>query len=65
MFRKRETNAIAILTEAYDQRSSGKIGSARSTAILDPRAVLKMIGVTGGDKKFMNEGHDGGRREEY
>jgi len=39
--------------------------TAKATAILDPHAVLKMLGGTSGYKKFIHEGQDTGHKEEY
>ena len=36
-----------------------------ATAIIDPRAVLKMIGGIRGYKRFIHEGRKAGHREEY
>lgn len=50
-----------------DYRYSGDPAyrSGKATAIVDPRAVLKMLGGRSGYKKFIQEGHDGGHRQEY
>jgi chromosomal replication initiation ATPase DnaA len=37
----------------------------KATAILDPRAVLKLLGGTSGYKRFIHEARDVGHTEEY
>jgi REP element-mobilizing transposase RayT len=50
-----------------DYRYSGDpvYRSGKATAIVEPRAVLKMIGGRSGYKRYIQEGHDDGHREEY
>ena len=37
----------------------------KGTPIVEPRAMLKMLGGRSGYKKFIRDGHDDGHREEY
>jgi len=56
---------LARTSQDYRYSGDPAYRSGKATAIVDPRAVLKMIGGTSGYRKFINDGQDGGHREEY
>jgi putative transposase len=56
---------LALTPQDYRYSGDPAYRSGKATAIIDPRAVLKMIGGTNGYKKFIRDGHEDGHREEY
>jgi REP element-mobilizing transposase RayT len=56
---------LAKRAQDYLYTSDPAYRMGKATAILDPRAVLKMLGGVRGYKSFIHEGRDAGHREEY
>ena len=56
---------LANRPQDYGYSGEQAYRSGKSTTILDPRLVLKMLGGTTGYKKFIQEGLQHGHREEY
>lgn len=56
---------LAKRPQEYRYTSDPAYRMGKATAILDPRAVLKLLGGAGGYKRFIHEGRDGGHRDDY
>jgi putative transposase len=58
-------SALTKRPQDYSYSSDPAYRSGKASALLDPRAVLKMMGGTGAYKTFIQDGQDGGHRQEY
>ena len=56
---------LAKSPQEYRYTSDPAYRTGKATAILDPRAVLKLLGGASGYKRFIQEGRDAGHRDEY